>query len=479
MTLKKQTVSGIAWTFLDFVINKAIYFIATILLARLLGPSDFGLIGMIMLFFTIGATLVESGLSTSLIRTINPDESDYSTIFYMNILMSSVAYLLVFVIAPYVAAFYHQPIIISIIRIYCLGFIVTAFRMVQQSQLIKQFKFKVITFLNLPSNLIGFAVGMFMAYNNYGVWSIVGLYISTQISSTLIYWFYCKWRPKLIFSEIKMKHHFNFGYKLMFSALLNTIFDNLYNVLLGKFYNLKVLGYYERANTLSNYPVSILSGIISKVTLPLLSNIKENREKIQIVYRKILLLSFFISAPIMMYAFSQAKPIVETLLGKQWLPIVPMFRILCIGNMFFPIHSLNINLLSIFGKSNLFLKIEIIKKIILVTLVIIGFQFGVFGLLWSSVLFSLLSLFVNTYYSGDIISYSTKKQFYDLIPTILSSLLMLLSIFMLSFFMINSSNFLQLFLSAMTGGVVYFFAALFMKNESLSNLLSLLYKKAI
>lgn len=479
MNFKKQSLNATIWTIIDIVFNKAIFFIATLVLARLLGPNEFGLIGMIMVFFTIGTTLVDSGLSVSLIRTANPDEAEYSTIFYMNLVMSLIAYLFIFIAAPFVADFYAQPILKSLIRIYCLGFIITAMRMIAQTMLIREMNFKKIAILNIPGNIVGLIIGVWMAMNEYKVWSIVGLYLTTQIVATMMYWIFIKWRPKIVFSIEKMKSHWNFGYKLMISAQLNTIFDNIYNILIGKFYSVQSLGYYERAYTFNNYPVSILSGIISKVSLPLLSQISEDKQRTLRVYRKILMLSFYISAPLMLGALVLAKPLFILFLGEQWIPAVPFFQILCLAYMLHPIHSLNINILSVYGKSNLFLKLEIIKKVMVLVLVLVTFNFGIYGLVWSSVIGSFAALFINTFYTGGLILYYAKDQLKDLIPTLIISIFMAIIMYIIHLLLISYINLIQIAVPSILG--IFFFGLLsyMTKNESFFNLISLIKTKSI
>lgn len=477
MSLVVKSVSGTIWTLLDIILNKAIYFIATLVLARLLGPSEFGLIGMIMVFFTIGTTLVDSGLSVSLVRTPNLDDIEYSTVFYMNLAMSLIAYLFVYVLAPFVADFYAQPILEPLIRIYCLGFIITALRMIAQAKLVREMNFKKIAILNVPGNIVGLVVGVWMAMNGYKVWSIVGLYLSTQIVATLMYWVFIKWRPKFIFSVVKMKYHWSFGYKLMLSAQLNTVFDNIYNILIGRFYGVQELGYYERAYTLNNYPVSVLSGIISKVSLPIFSQIAGDHQKILEVYRKTMLLAFFVSAPLMLGAIVIAEPLFVLFLGAQWVPAVTFFQILCLAYMLYPIHSLNINILSVFGRSDLFLKLEIVKKIMIVFLIMIAVNFGIYGLVWSSVLSSFLALGINTHFSKKVINYRLKDQLRDLTPILAISGLMGFSMFLFMNLLSSVSEIKQLVLTSFIGIFFYLVFSYFIGSESLLSIVKLIKRK--
>lgn len=443
--------NGAIWTFIDIFINKGAYFIATIVLAGILGPKEFGLIGMIMLFVSIGNTLIDSGMSTSLLRSNTVTENEYSTVFITNVLMSVLVYLTLFFIAPFIASFYEQPILINVIKWYCLGFVITSFRSIHIVKLMKEMEFRKITILNLPGIIISVIVGIWMGYKGYGIWSLVSLFLINQVISTVLFWLFIKWRPSFYFDWTNYKDHFKFGYKLTLSALLNTVFENIYNILIGKFYNIKTLGFYERAYTFNNYPVSILSGIILKVSLPSLTSIKGDEVRLQKAYKSIMQMSFLMSASGLAFAALLAHQIVILVLGEQWLPIVPLFQVLTISYVFYPIHSLNINILSVFGRSDLFLKLEVVKKITILIVVAVCFNFGIMGLVWSSVINSMLALIINTHYSGKFLNYPTKNQIMDLFPTIA---IVIITIVVVYFFQIafNPINLtLQIILSFIVG----------------------------
>ena len=448
MELQKQSISGAIWTFIDILINKCAYFIATIVLAGILGPEEFGLLGMIMLFVTIGNTLIDSGLSTSLIRSEIVTQKDYSTVFFTNMLMSILVYLILFFSAPLISNFYSQPILIEIIRWYCLGFIISSFRSIHSVKLMKEMRFKKLTLLNLPGNFISVVIGIWMGHIGYGIWSLVALFLINQLVSTLSFWLFIKWRPSWIFDFKNYKYHFSFGYKLLLSAQLNTIFENIYNILIGKFYSVKSLGFYERAYTFNNYPVSILSGIILKVTLPSLTYLKNDIERLQKAYKSILQMAFLISALSLVFVTLVIKQLVILFLGVEWLPIVPFFEVLSLSNVFYPIHSLNINILSVFSRSDLFLKLEIIKKIMIIIVVGICFNFGIMGLVWSSVISSVLALLINTHYSGKFLNYSTKNQLLDLFPTIIVVSITMVVVYLFQLYFNPSNLVLQIVVSS-------------------------------
>ena len=443
--------NGAIWTFIDILINKGAYFIATIVLAGILGPKEFGLIGMIMLFVSIGNTLIDSGMSTSLLRSNNVTEKEYSTVFITNILMSVLVYLILFFIAPFIASFYEQPILINVIKWYCLGFVITSLRSIHNVKLMKEMEFRKITILNLPGIIISVIVAIWMGYKGYGIWSLVSLFLINQFISTVLFWLFIKWKPSFYFDFANYKDHFKFGYKLTLSALLNTVFENIYNILIGKFYNVKTLGFYERAYTFNNYPVSILSGIILKVSLPSLTSIKGDEVRLQKAYKSIMQMSFLISASGLAFAALLAHQIVKLVLGEQWLPIVPLFQVLSVSFMFYPIHSLNINILSVFGRSDLFLKLEVVKKIMILIVVAICFNFGVIGLVWSSVINSILALIINTHYSGRFLNYPTKNQLLDLLPTLATVLATVSVVYCFQLAIAPTNLILQIVLSFVIG----------------------------
>lgn len=477
--LRKQTFSGLIWTFADTFLLRGVSFIGTIVIARLLGPTEFGLIGMISVFIAIGTSLVDSGLSSSLIRTQDANDTDFSTVFYLNLGMSFVVYLSLFLSAPYIALFYSQPILTDIIRLYCFSFIIAAFSSIQLAILDKEMQFRKMMLYNIPGVLIGVSVGIALGYLGYGVWSIVWMYLTIQIIQSLVLWSFSKWKPTRTFSKEKMKYHYGFGYKLMLSGLLDTVFKNIYNILIGKFFSVKSLGFYERANTFNEYPVSILTSIIARVSYPLMAKMQMEKERLAAVYKQLLQFTFFITAPLMLGAAAIAKPLFLLVLGTQWLPAVPFFKIICLASMLYPIHAFNINVLKVSGRSDLFLKLEIVKKIIVVISILIAFQFGIYGLVWSSVVTSFLSLIINTHYSSDLINYTTKNQLLDMLPTFLLSVVIFIIMTYIVSLLETYSIYLQIILPTLIGFLFYILFNYLIKSVSLLFAIKLLKERNI
>lgn len=473
MSLKKQTFSGLIWTFIDTFLVRGLSFMAMILLARWLGPTDFGLIGMIAVFIAIGKSLTDSGMTSSLIRTKSPDHGDFSTIFFVNLGMSCIVYTIIFFTAPYIALFFEQDILVEVIRVYCLLFLVIAFSAVQLAILTKNMEFRKITKINFPSTLIGVSIGLYLGYTGYGVWSIVWMYLSTELVRSILLWLTSSWKPGFIFSKVKFKFHYKFGYKMVLSGPLDTVFKNIYNILIGKYFSAKTLGFYERSKQFAEYPSATLTGVLGKVTYPMLSQIQDDPVRLENIYRKLIRISFFVIAPLMLGAAAIAKPLFLLVLGKEWLPAVLFFQILSLAMMLYPIHAYNLNILKVYGRSDLFLKLEVIKKIIITISILVAFQFGVMGLVWSSVFTSFAALGVNMYYSSKLINYSILQQIKDLGLTFVIAILMGILMNQTIQVTCDLNAILQMVLVSLLGIAFYFVVNYFIKNSPLHQAIGL------
>ncbi len=474
MSLKQKTIYGAAWSFAEALFLKGLSFVAMLFLARWLGPADFGLIGMIAVFIGIGTSLVDSGMSSSIIRTKDADDADFTTVFYMNMAMSLLVYALMFYSAPYIAMFYKQEVLINIIRVYCLIFIISAFSAVQLAILNKEMRFKRMTLLNAPSIIIGVGIGLYMGYNKYGVWSIITMYMTSQIVLSVLLWITGSWKPSLNFSKEKLKYHYNFGYKIMLSGLLDTIFKNSYQIIIGKFFPVQTLGHYERAKRFNEYPSVTITGILGKVTYPMLAQLQDDPPRLSMIYRRLLRMAFFIIAPLMLGLAAMAEPLFDLVLGPEWVPAVPYFQILSLAAILHPIHAFNVNVLKVYGRSDLFLKLEIFKKSFLTLALIIGFQFGVIGLVWSGVFTSVISLAINTYYSSKLIDYSTKRQFLDMLPILLLAGLTFLLMYYSVYLFMDFGNITQLTIATLLGITFYLLIHSFFKASPLYDLVTII-----
>jgi teichuronic acid exporter len=422
MSLRKEAISGFMWTLAQQFSGQIIGFAVSIILARLILPEEFGLIGMIAIFMGIGSTFISSGLTQSLIRSKDATDLDFSTVFYFNLVVGILMYVLVFISAPYIALFFEQPSLILLIKVYCTIFIIQAIGAVQITRLTKKMDFKTQLKINLPSLIIGSIVGISMALSGYGVWSLVWSAIVQSLAANIQVWFWSKWRPLWKFDKTLFVQHWKYGYKLLLSGLLNSVFSNIYPLIIGKYFLPSQVGFYQRANNLKDLPVTNISNALNKVTFPLFAKIQDENQRLKDIYKKIMQVVVFVISPILFLMAALGEPLFRFLFTETWLPAVPYFQILCLSGVLYPIHSYNLNILTVKGLSGLFLRLEVIKKILLVILLFFGFQFGIYGLLIASVLGSVLALFVNSYFTGKYIDYGVWSQFGDLLPIITTSL---------------------------------------------------------
>ena len=366
---------------------------------------------------------MNSGLGQSLIRTDFPDQEDYSTVFYFNLAGSIIVYLLLFFTAPLIAAFFSQPILIQIIRIYCLSFIISAFSQIQSTRLTKEMKFKMLMTISIPSLVGGGLLGMFLAYKGFGVWSLVWMNLFQSCLNTIQLWIRTGWVPSLIFNNEKFRHHFNFGYKMTLSGLLDTVFSNIYQIIIGKFFIAAQVGFYTRANSLQQLPVKNISAALNKVTYPLFASIQNDNVKLKRAYKQIMQMVVFVIAPVLIVMGVLAEPLFRFLFTEKWLPAAPYFQVLCIAGILYPIHSYNLNILKVKGRSDLFLKLEVIKKILVVIMILGTIKFGILGLIWGQLVSSLLAFFINTHYTGRFLKYNAWEQTKDILPIIVLAFL--------------------------------------------------------
>lgn len=479
MSLRGTATKGIFWTFMQQFGGQLINFGVSLVLARLLMPEEFGLIGMIAVFMAIGQSLMDSGLTQSIIRSEDPNQEDYSTVFFFNLAGSIIVYFLIYFTAPLIASFYRQPALIEILRVYCLSFIIMAFSAVQFARLTKLMDFKTQMLVTIPSLVASGILGIYLAYQGFGVWSLVWRHLFQSFLQTVQLWIRSKWHPSLTFSVSKFKEHFNFGYKLTLSGLLDTVFSNIYQIIIGRYFVASQVGYYTRAQTLRQLPVSNISGALNKVTYPLFASIQNDDVRLKRVYKEIMLMVLFIIAPTLIIMGVLAEPLFRFLFTEKWLPAVPYFQVMCLGGILYPIHAYNLNILKVKGRSDLFLKLEIIKKILVVVVISISIRYGIMGLIWGQLITSIIALGINTHYSGKFIKYTTLEQLLDMIPIILLAFLVGASIWMADNFLnINQLNdFYRLALLGISGTALYLFFAYIFKMDSLTSIKKIILKQ--
>jgi teichuronic acid exporter len=479
MSLKNQALSGVYWSSIQLLGTQAIGFGVSLILARLLLPAEFGLIAMLGIFIGLATTLINSGLTQSLIRSEKLEDEDYTTVFYFNLAGSVVIYIAIYFAAPLIAGFYNQDLLTSIVRVYCITFIINAFSAIQTTRLTKMMDFKTQTKVTVPSLVIGSIVGIVMAYNDYGVWSLVWSGIAQAAAATMQLWYWAKWRPLWAFNMVKFKLHFHYGVKLMLSGILDIIFTNAYTIIIGKFFLPAQVGFYTRAETLQMLPVGGVSSIITKVSFPLFSAIQNDDVRLKSIYKRIMQMVIFLVAPTLILMAVLGEPLFRFLFTEKWLPAVPYFQILCFNGILYPIHSYNLQILNVKGRSDLFLKLELIKKTLVVLVILISFQYGIYGLLYGSVISSILAFFINTHYSGKFLNYTAWEQTKDLLPIIGIAVFTGIIVYFIDQLMILNflNDFSRLSLGALAGVITFVTAAFLLKMSSLTELLDIIKRK--
>ncbi len=458
-SLRTKTINGVIWTFIEQLSVRGISFIVQIFLARLLFPQDFGLIAMLTIFVSIGEALTDSGITSSLIRKQNLTQNDYSTVFYLNFLVSVFVYFVLFLIAPYVSIFYDQPVLTPVLRAYSLVIILKALIGVQRTILIKEMNFRAIVKIQTPSLILAGIVGIVLARNGYGIWALVYFYLLQNLLATIQFWLYSKWKPILIFDKACLKEHFNFGYKLGLSSIISSFFSDLNNVLIGKFFGVDLLGVYNRAYVMQNLPSFIFSRSLSRITFPLFSKLQDDSKKLRVAYKKVVLNAIFWLCPLFTILFFCSENLFRILLTDKWLAAVPFFKVLCIVGIFFPLQTYNLNVVNAVGRSDLYLKATIIKRIINVVGVLVALKIGIWALVIFEAINSFLAYIINSSFAGKFINYTTYQQILDILPTLFLSIftgyIAWLNIeFLVSSYIGNDAMILLIYL--LTFGLIYY-----------------------
>lgn len=416
-SLKDKTVSGLLWSFADNSVNLGISFIVGIILARLLDPRDFGLIGMLTIFIAVSQSFINSGFSQALIRKKDPSPEDYSTVFYFNMGIGLACFLILFFCSGLISQFFKEPQLKPLIQVLGLSLIINAFTLIQRTILTKNINFKLQTKISVIASVLSGVIGILMALTGYGVWSLVIKMIIMNVIASLLLWSWNKWRPVLIFSVKSFKELFSFGFNLLLSGLIDTIYNNIYYLIIGKFFSAKELGFYTRADSFNALPSSNLTSIIQRVSYPVLSSIHDDTPKLKETYKKLIRSTMLICFVLMLGMAAIAKPMILTLVGEKWLPSVIYLQLLCFVGMFYPLHALNLNMLQVQGRSDLFLRLEVIKKILAVPVILIGIILGIKIMIICMIVHALVSYYLDSYWSGRFIGYSTLEQIKDIFPS--------------------------------------------------------------
>lgn len=462
--LKKKTVSGLLWRFAERCGAQMVAFVVSIVLARLLSPDDYGLIAMITVFITISQVFVDSGMANALIQKKNADNLDFSSVFYFNVALCFVIYIILFITSPFIAKFYGKNELTPLLRVLGITIIISGLKNVQQAYVSKKMLFKKFFFATLGGTLIAAVAGIALAYMGAGAWALVVQQILNVTIDTIILWFTVKWRPQKVFSISRLKGLFSYGWKLLVSALIDTFYNNLRQLLIGKIYSSADLAYYNRGQQFPNFIVSNINASIDSVLLSALSSEQDHIQKVKTMTRRAIKTSSFIMWPMMIGLAVLSKPLIIILLTDKWLATVPFLQIFCINYGFQPIQTANLNAIKALGRSDLFLKLEITKKTIGIVILIVSMQFSVLAVAIGLLLYTIIVSFINSLPNAKLLGYSYFEQIRDMAPALLLSCIMGMVIFPIKYLI--SSNLILMIVQIFIGGIVYIGLSSVLRLES-------------
>lgn len=472
--LTGQTISGILWKFAERIGAQLVTAIISIVLARILMPEDYGLISIVTILITICNVFVSNGFGNSLIQKKEVDDIDFSSVFYASLLLSFGLYAILFFTAPFIADFYNNELLSAVLRVMGLRLPIAAVNSVQQAYISREMAFKKFFFATLIGTLVSGAVGLWMAYGGYGVWALVGQYLTNVLIDTVVLWFTVRWRPKLLFSFKKLKVLFSYGWKLLVSGLLNTGYNELRGLVIGKKYASSDLAYYEQGKKYPSLLAVNLDSAFSAVLLSSMSKVQDDRNKVKLATRKSIKVSSYIVMPCMVGLACVAEPFVRVVFTDKWLPMVPYLQIMCFVYAFYPIHTANLTAIQAVGRSDLFLILEIIKKTVGVVLLLISMWFGVFWIAATSILTTIINSFVNAFPNKKLLHYGYMEQIKDLLPAIGLSVVMGVPVYLMNYISLNI--YALLCLQILAGISIYVAASIVFKSESFRFVLTYLKK---
>ena len=431
-SLKHKTIHGVVWSSLERFSVQGIQFIIQIVMARILLPEDYGVVAMLAIFLAVFQTFIDSGFSSALVQKQDRSEVDYATVFYFNIGISIVLFLALFFSAPLIAEFYKTPILVRVTQIVSFNLLIIAFSVVPRAKLTVLIDFKTQAKASLTAVVISGAVGIWMAYAGFGIWSLVLQGLLYNGINSLLLWILSKWWPIWTFSIASFKQLFSFGSKLLLSGLLDTVFRNLYTLVIGKKFTAQDLGYYSRADQFAQFPSANFTGIIGRVAFPVMCEVQQDDEQFQNVFYKFLRISTFLIFPLMIGLAALAEPFIRLVLTEKWLGAVVLLQILCFVYMWYPVHGLNLTLLQARGRSDIFLKLEIIKKVVGIIVLITTIPFGIKIMCAGSIVVSVLCLPINAHYTKKYLNIGLLQQMKYIFPSLLLSGSMGMIIFFLT-----------------------------------------------
>lgn len=473
-TKRTTLVTNFLWRFFERIGATGVEFLVQIVLARLLTPQDYGIVGIITVFIAIANVFVMNSFSQALVQKLNADNKDFSSVFYINVALGVILYIILFFSAPFIADFYNNNLLTPMIRVLALTLIIGSVNSIQQAYVQRTMQFKRFFFSTLIGTTVSAAVGIAMAYMGFGVWALVVQTFTNQLVNTLVLWFTVKWRPELYFSAKRAKTLFSYGWKLLCSSLIDTTYNNLYSLVIGKVFNESELGAYNRGKQFPQAFVVVINSSIQSVIFPVMSELQENKDAVKAMMRKAIRISTFLIFPAMAGLVAVAKPMITILLTEKWLVCVPFLQFSCFTYAFWPIHTANLQAINAVGRSDIYLKLEIIKKTLGVIMLCITIPMGLYAMMIGSCVTTVLSSFINAFPNRKLLNYSYSEQIKDIIPSLVLSLVMCVVVLCIS--LLDMNVWLTVILQVVVGVFVYVAGAKLLKLDMLDYVLNLVKK---
>lgn len=471
--LKEKTVRGVGWSAVDAFLGQGITFVVGIVLARILSPSEYGLIGICLIFTTILNGVVDSGFSNAIIRKKDATNEDYNTMFITNMVMSLLIYALLFFFAPLISRFFEQEELVALVRVTGLVLIINALSFTQTTLLTKRVDFKTKTKASLVSGIVSGVIGIAMAYLGYGVWALVAQQLSKQLLYTICLWILNKWWPNLSFSVSSFNYLWGFGWKLLVSGLLSNIWNQLYQLIVGKFYSPATLGQYTRSRQYAGIFSENITMIVQRVSYPVLAEIQDDKERMIEAYRKVIKMTMFITCICLISLGAVSEPLIYCLIGPQWHEASTYLPLICLPMTLYPLHAINLNMLQVQGRSDIYLKIEIIKKFIGLIPIFIGI-YNIYWMLIASIFTGMMAFFLNSYYTGKNLGYTSWKQLKDVASSYLLAFIVAISVYFIKY--ISISYWCILLIQIMVGVSVFCVICEIFKPEEYIMIKELIFK---
>lgn len=469
---KQNVFSNVIWRFAERTGAQLVGFIVSIVLARILSPSDYGIVALVSVFTTIMQVFVDTGLGNALIQKKDADDVDFSTVFYTNIAFCLVLYLIIFISAPLIAKLYNNEALTAVTRVLGLTIVISGVKNVQQAYVSRKMIFKKFFFATLVGTIGAGVLGITLAINGAGVWALVAQQIFNLTVDTIILWITVKWRPKKFFSFTRLKELFSYGWKLLVSSIIDTVYNNVRQLIIGKFYSSSDLAYYNKAKQFPELIVNNVNTSIDSVLLPTMSREQENKEKVRTMTRRAIKTSIYIMAPLMMGLAFTANNVIKILLTDKWSASVPYLIVFAITYMFWPVHTANLNAIKAMGRSDLFLKLEIIKKAVGVILLLLTFRISVWAMALSFLISGVISQIINAWPNRKLLNYSYLQQFKDILPSIVLAVVMGIIVYLINF--LRLPTLVTLIIQIVLGAIIYIGGSALLKFESFSYVIDIL-----